>query len=836
MDMKKLKIFSLIITAALLIQNITFAVSDTVVSDTDTDWKMQWSWERYEEGFRYFSDIDVSNGLHIMCDADKYAAAKSVMYASKDAGLTQCEKSGEYKLYIRLDSDGNLVPYSADDTESRIVPIYHQGRSNYCAKFNVGETSNDGREIIVSYDYEINCTDNQEWNSPRWELMGFTLRSNVGGKFQVAHNGGSQTFDVSKNTNKHSVKAVIAPTVAEGRFEMTAIEIDGTVTPLTDIYSTASGKTDADCYIDSIRFYMYIGGGNRSVDITNLTITRGFDDIELNTDFEDGAETGSDGIRVYSNVQLKENAFSGKINVYDCDFDDELISDPGLNVSYDSDMNSAAVKFTKLEGGGNYRMEISGVSDIWGHQYTNTLAVSFKTPLETSGEETDVPDGDPGAVDIGVGAISESQGDLVDGRHFCTASYEDGIYTIDIDNKAWYEAEQNTFLRDNFRWYINESGEEIKLGYKDVDWRRMEYKIGISETANTGEPIVVSYDYYADNVRGNYEWGTPYMDIMGMYCYLSTKNSEQSMIKYAVSGSGVLEKKDRQLTSDGWHSVKVVISPVTKDKRCKIEAVVLDGEVTLFDNAYSQSNTYTDETCYLTYVRINTQSYPTESMAAAGNGVIKIRDLNVQRVDSLKGELVVSGGTVNPTEPLKLNFNYPINDEFKNGDIVIYEVSDTGEQKKIDNTLSIVKAYDNKQLRITVGEGGLYYGKNYKLEIAKPLVVNDYIKLTVNEYDIAVQDSPDGMSADIGRNGDKISYSISGGGDAFYIIAASYDEYGAMRGITGCIAQKEGTDIRGKARGNIDIPSIDHSKKVKIYIFTEDGSMRLYKMPVEFDI
>jgi len=155
----------------------------------------------------------------------------------------------------------------------------------------------------------------------------------VAGKFRITHNGGN--FEVVKDSSidVHSVSVVIAPEVKDGRYQMTAIMLDGEVIPLDNVYSTVSGKTDADCYLKEMTFLFYIGKG-RSAEIKNLKVERGFDDMVLSTDFADGAETDEDGINIMSSEKLSENAMNGKIKVYS---GDELISDPGIVISYNAD-------------------------------------------------------------------------------------------------------------------------------------------------------------------------------------------------------------------------------------------------------------------------------------------------------------------------------------------------------------------------------------------------------------------------------------------------------------------------------------------------------------------
>ena len=138
-----------------------------------------------------------------------------------------------------------------------------------------------------------------------------------------------------------------------------------------------------------------------------------------------------------------------------------------------------------------------------------------------------------------------------------------------------------------------------------------------------------------------------------------------------------------------------------------------------------------------------------------------------------------------------------------------------------------------KQISINVGEGGLYYNKNYKLVINKNIIVEDYISLSKKEYEFSTYEYPEELNAQLSRNGNTISYNISGGGESFLIFVSTYDETGALVGLNTVNAQKEGSGNRKKARGNIEIKNFTDGCKVLVSIFTGDGTMKLYRLPTE---
>ena len=164
------------------------------------------------------------------------------------------------------------------------------------------------------------------------------------------------------------------------------------------------------------------------------------------------------------------------------------------------------------------------------------------------------------------------------------------------------------------------------------------------------------------------------------------------------------------------------------------------------------------------------------------------------------------------------------------------ETDEEGNAKEIEvlNEITVSKAYGGKQICINVGDGGLYYNKNYKLVINKNIIVEDYISLAKREYEFSTYEYPDELTAELVKTSDKISYNISGGGDSFIIMVSTYDETGAMVGLNTITAEKEGSGNRKKARGNVEIVNASAQSKVLVSIFTDDGTMKLYRLPTEF--
>ena len=837
----RLRITGCVIALSLFAQNIAFAASETIVTDNDVEWQLQWNWERYQEGFEYLSsEIELENGLKITVDNDKYNDFVTYRYASNDSGATKCAESGEYKYYMRFDSEGNPVAYNSSDTTSTRVPIYHQGRDNYNVKLNVGESENTGEPIVLSYDYKITTPHTSWWNSPYMDVMGFTVRYDVGGKVQLVHNGGELAYEKDTKLDTHNIAMIISPDVTNGRYEMMAFMLDGNLVPLSGIYSKTTGKTTADCVLKELLFSIRVGL-NVSAQITNLKVARGLDDVVLTSDFSNGSEITDSGIMVYSSSKMAENALNGNVSVYDCDFDDELIAEPGTVVTYSSDMMSASVKFTMLEAGGNYRMEITGVEDIFGSTYNDVLKVNFSTPAseddnEGDGGIDDTPDSEADSSNLAVGDIAiGSSNTLYHGHNFYQASKTDGTYEILIDKAGWFNAEQNKYSKNGYYYFTDADGNEKQLGYGNDNWNKLDMVIGVTDSVDTTKPIVVSYEWYSENFGAVSEWGSNYMTVMGFQAFLSDNDQTKGMLKYYEDGNSKAETITLSESADGWHSMTLVISPQLSEGRCKLVSTVIDGVVKFYDKAYSVlKSDYTADTFVINDI---TAQIAAPKAADPAEGRLKLRNVEIKRLDGLKAEVFMPLGLQNPNEPIKLNFNYALEDEVTADDFSIYEISEGADgslkETKISNRVEVSDAYDGKQLNVTVLDGGLYYDRSYKLVIDKNIVVENYITLSQTEYEFSTYKYPDDITAELTRAGDVVSYNISGGGDSFLIMVSTYDSRGALVGMNTVTAQKQGSGNREKARGTINISNADKGEKVLVYIFTADGDMKLYRLPTE---
>ena len=78
-------------------------------------------------------------------------------------------------------------------------------------------------------------------------------------------------------------------------------------------------------------------------------------------------------------------------------------------------------------------MELTGVKDIWGNEYTDTFQVSFTMPEgESGGNIDDTPSSDGGSSNIDAGEITiGSSNTSYHGHGFYTVEHDAGSYEAD---------------------------------------------------------------------------------------------------------------------------------------------------------------------------------------------------------------------------------------------------------------------------------------------------------------------------------------------------------------------------------------------------------------------
>ena len=820
------------------IEMMSFDGITTIASDTTSDWVMQWSWERFEAGWDYYADWTLTNGFEITYNKTKYDELNAVAYPTLDEGETQSTASGEYKMAFKTDADGKAVAFgSAAAVNTNLW--FHQGRDNVISNFDVtGDNASDTRPLIVSFKYKFDTTNDQFWNMPKITIAGITFYVS---RTKIGVNSASSLVDVTNETYEHD--AVIRFVPENGKLKLTHVNIDGKdCTPATAVV-TSAGK------ITNLSILAYRASANVTHFIKDLNIVRGEDSISLSSDYVSGSEITSDGVTVTSNIDMASDALKDKVTVYDADFN-EIAAGYTLDVTYGNDRKSAVINVTGLEAGGNYRLMIDSISDRLGTSCSTPFDIDFKTapPDEEEEEEPDdTPTNTPDESVIGGDGISINSNSDYHGVQFTTVSKEDGVYTTKINTDKWYAAETIREAENGVFMYVDENGVKKKLGYGNDNWNKVVTNISVEGDRNDGNMIVVSFKYKADNFHPNYEWATPYFTVMGTNLYFADISATKAYIKYNDSKANTYYKSiEIGAPVDGYHEVKLMVMPYVSDNGSYIiHAIEYNGKLNIFSDAHSMSREHTDEDCVVSNIRMNYgpvgNNGKEQSFLKDVTATIEMKDLEVTRVSTIEAELFNPTGVLLPEDDIKLNFNYQLPHEFTEEDFTIYEITqgEDGEIKTpIQNPITVSKEYDGKQIKISVGGGGLYYGKDYRVEVNKDIIVNDYIPLVKKSYDIPMMDNPPILTvAEEKTASNKIKYSISGDDvDSYFLVAVSYDANNKMVGIKNVTAQKQGSGTRQKAKGELEIANPQEAQRVEFFIFDSEQSLGLYRLPTVYNM
>ncbi len=962
----------------------------TIATDKEVAWQTNiGTAERGEEAFLYMSlnpdetidlssddalatlkekaDFQTENGLRVSMYGARAKELQDVAYTSKN-GYSVTDATGEYKYYYKVDADGKLGGFDVEGAAPKLW--YWQDRNNYVPSFPVNEATADERPLAVSYNYQIQGTYDQTYNSTLFSLLGFNFYGDHYDYGVAQRNFTIEYHDGTSNKTKkipikgcttegleHSVTLLFSPTPVNKRVQLLAVEHDGILTDLSEenVYGRKNSYNGSAYQLDKIETRMRTAtkaGTNYFMNYTDLVIKRGLDKYTFTADINDGDEIGTEGFNITANMPLIKGTLENAITVYDCsavdevlvddpgvvvtyddndsqtanisftklgvngsfrieiknvadkwglpnsedyslnfltptveplvistdygndnavitsagisiyatnklpsegldnavkvydmDFDGELVEEPGMVIVYSEDMLSATLTFTKLEPSGNYKVVIKDVKDVWDQTFTEGLEILFKTPAEASDGADNgdsAPDKTGSATSVDVGAIIKGSSMLA-GTVFSEAKLEEGVYTVTSDLDEWNYAWANKYTKDNWYWYTDKDGNEVKFSYGQDAYGRMDFEVAVGETVGNGKPVVLSYDYQS-NATGTYEWGQPTIEALGFYVMAMGQSSEVSMYRCYTAGGLTHFMPKRSATEDGWHNVKVIYAPCgytdpqSNETRAVVQAIVLDGEVFPLDGVYGNTKDSKFATTDGLYIDKLTISIPQNG---TGERTMKLRNLKVERADALEGAVYAPAGTVDPTAPIKINFNYPIEEKLAASDIKIYEA---GSDKPIENTITVEQAYGKKQLVITVGDGGLYYSKEYKIVIDRNLVVNGYLKSSPSDncYTLHTAEYPKVLkSISIERNSSDtslIDYEISGKEASYYVAVASYNEFGAMTGINMELATTSGSDTRRKAEGDVEIPEIGTSQEAKTFIFMGNKSFEIYQMPKSFNL
>ena len=759
--MKTKRFLSMVIAAAMAMQCAAFSVfaenTDTVTvvaNDIDTDWTMQWNWERYEQGFDYFCDWTLTDGFSLTHNAGLHKELSDVDYA-----LTQDENkaytvynetfpsSGEYKVAFRTNEAGKAVAYNAEDATSTENLWYHQGRSNVIAKFDVGETENNGKPIVVSFKYQSTNPATGAWvNGPATSflLYGvggkaiFNLYNNDSGRgFTIA---GSQTKNITSEWDykaEHTVKLVISPELtSDGRYQMTAIELDGVVTKFEDMYSSSSGLKDV--LLNKICYSSRGDSGKDYTDqISNLTVVRGIEQIDVTSSVADGAKdvipqnielnftdtvSLADGaVKVYENgtelaasdytVTMSEDAKTAVLSIpnyksltaYKLVLDKALVKGSiGGELKEGLDINFVTTK--------NVTMIANDIDTDWvigwnagryedGMSYHTTYSVTDGLKFTNDGtvyKQIDAVD-IPVTVEWGTGAITDTtQGSC---RAFATDS--DGNIVV-------YDAQDTT--QTLHPWMYS--------GYNNIN-----STFTAGEKANNGQPVTVEFDYKTKNA-GNEVYMASMLSFLGFSIYPNFQGTKVS----SATGVGLNNNPDstnyrqdvvakipvgENTEADGWHSVKCVISPkLAENGQCEMTAIEVDGVVTPLEGIYGSALDSDD--------KIIVNKITARFRADGTDRSLELKNLKVYRSDenvSISSSVANGATEVIPTN-IEVNFTSQVS--LSDGAVKVYEngVEMAAENYTVTLSDDALKAY------VSIPE---YKSRTaYKLVVDKTLVSGIY--------------------------------------------------------------------------------------------------------------
>lgn len=574
--------------------NISFTaavIRNIVASDKTTDWKMIFNWERNQAGFDYHSDWNVTNGLSLTHYGEKYRAANTVKYSS-DANGNPVAASGEYKWAFKVDGNGTPVSYNSEDTTSATNIWYHQGRPNYFAKFEVNEASVNGEPLVISYKYKSTNPKTAFYgNYPATsyaivsniktdgsDIDAFRLLPNHQGKgLTLMHYDGSATaykaLGVANDGNYHDVKVVISPVLtADGRYQMTAISVDGTVTKLENTYGLNSGQSAA--VLKHISYRAGIESNDDFVDeIKNLTVQRGIDNVFATASVADGqTDVVPENIAVTFTdaVELSD----GAVKIYE----NGALMTSGYTAELGSDSKTLTVNIPDYKSRAAYRLVVDNacVSGLMGGALTEGLDIDFVTVRKTpalEGSENNLAEG----------CTLTKSGFGPTGQEFTTIETDaDGVTTITVDNEGWNKVvtygTKGTEGTPKLYYDMDGDGTAEAYGYATDSWQIADINFNnITDVKQSAKPLVISMEYSFKNAgnNGNNMW-VKFGDkdtLMYMITPFGTSpNVSGSSWDGTAYANGVSE--------DEWHTVQYVIDPtVDENGKTKISQITIDGEV-----------------------------------------------------------------------------------------------------------------------------------------------------------------------------------------------------------------------------------------------------------------
>ena len=347
---------------------------------------------------------------------------------------------------------------------------------------------------------------------------------------------------------------------------------------------------------------------------------------------------------------------------------------------------------------------------------------------------------------------------------------------------------------------------------------------------NSEGPIEISYSFQINDALANTKGNS-------MQNILTDRSRGGFMFCNNMAGSGQLTDYNRYISfyasgavkpgTDNWNTVKYILDVDN--------GVVKNGYAQLNDNAPVNITSLENSRNNFGAIEFRLYSMPNDN-GEYEDYVLRLKDLSVKALGALKGNV-----TTNNNKNLSLRFSYNVPFLFES-DIKISELKN-GKYEEIKQSYHVedMDAADMKQVNIVVGDGGLAYNRNYRVTVnRKGITADDYVKLKVTDIDFKTKEYPDNLKADVefissDEATAKVNCSITNlqaKTENIYVIVAAYSAGGEM--VDKYCKNVDLIDEGGIYKIN-NISLSGSIKNIKVFIFKDDISFKIYHMPQSFE-
>jgi len=397
------------------------------------------------------------------------------------------------------------------------------------------------------------------------------------------------------------------------------------------------------------------------------------------------------------------------------------------------------------------------------------------------------------------------------GQTTYTTDEKTGITTFNYKNSV---AQGNSGQRTEMGWYLD------------------------TPITNSEGPVVVSYEFQANEALTEATGGQAFN------VYVSNSNAQGSLTHRNAATKGDITDWSRYIEpytgdehstgitdADKWHKVQYIMN-VDNGKVTNSYVQVDDYEPVNISSIKSSVNN-------IGLLQFRFYSYPNAD-GVYEDYVLRVKNVSIRSMGALKGSV-----TVNSPTSLGLRFSYDVPVMFGN-DIVISELRD-GEYQEIKQsyTMHDMDSSDMKQINVTIGDGGLCYNTDYRVTVLRDgMIADEYVKLKQTDIDFKTKEYPDNTEAqldEITKTETDLSFdctikNISSADtmNGAYVLIGAYSESGELLGnyceVIPTLNPNEAYIISDIT---LNIPG---ASKIKVFIFEDDKSFKLYHYPQIFAV